>query len=250
MERNKNTSKHQPPHSKPGVTSSDSEPSQSRKTFLVELFGGLVLIAGLLGYSVYLMLEQPPDQLAAHAKQSAKSSPQAGKSSPTAKASPVTASPTATSPATAPTDTARSETSSTTDSEEIYQRPPRTGIYYAQNPLLNASHREIASNNGRLCIKVVNAPAAPLPGYKQILISSLSVRSNGIYIDATQEKIAFDRTLTEMKDSRGHWQLLENKADRTDMEECLAGTTPYAKELKGDYIQSSTEPPVIDIAEN
>lgn len=124
---------------------------------------------------------------------------------------------------------------------EIYQRSPRIGIYYAENELLNDSNRQIAGSGSRFCIKVVDGPSAPNSGYEQILVSSLSSRSDGIYIDATQEKLKFDRTYLELTDRRGVWQRLEPKVDTSGLlDECLAAQGPFVRQEQGQYVNNGS----------
>ena len=120
----------------------------------------------------------------------------------------------------------------------VYQRLPRPGIYYATVATFSQSAREISSANGRFCIKLINAPSAnPLsanrPGESQVIVSSLSLREDGIYIDATREQLQVDGTFTEITDSKTTWQWAKADADRSDtVAACLASTTVYTDGVK------------------
>jgi hypothetical protein len=128
---------------------------------------------------------------------------------------------------------------------EIYQRTPESGTYFPQDPTLGDARREIASQQGRICMKLVMgagqsapAPSGTAPGASQAqtgsqtVISSMSLRNDGIYLDATGEKLGFDRSYTVLRDRSGTWQRLQNSADRDGaMGECLAAQTPYIKAI-------------------
>lgn len=221
---------------------SGAEAKPDRKTSLFEILAVLGLIGGLLGYGTYQEFIEP--MLVANAKKVTPSP------SPTKTPTPKLSGPTFTpsidprspipNPAATPALPADSPglPAEPTSAAEIYQRAPKTGVYYPQDSLLNASRREIASSNGRFCIKLVNGPPAAESGQQQVVVSSLSSRSDGIYIDATGEKLQFDRTYTEMTDSTGTWQLLESKGDRTGTSaECLNASGNFVRAEKGDLIQ-------------
>ena len=115
----------------------------------------------------------------------------------------------------------------------FYQRLPRPGKYIATVSLFNQSYREISNTNGRFCIKVVNAPAKA-SGNQQIIVSTLSFLENGVYVDATQERLQIDGTFTEMTDNKSTWQWLKTEVDRSGLiAECLASTSNYIREVKG-----------------
>jgi hypothetical protein len=226
-----------PPNQPSGQNSSNSgfDPNTfaplptSKKTFLAELAGVVIMIGGFLGYWLYLELQEAPILT------SSSPSPTTPKlTSPTATPAPPTltvpgAIPTA-PPVTTPVD--RTQTPALNPADEIYQRSPRTGIYYAANPLLSASRREIVGGGDRYCIKLVNGPIQQAGIDQQEIVSSLSVRSDGIYIDATQEKLNFDRTYTEFSDSLGTWQLLERKEERAGtIAACLATKEPFVRQI-------------------
>lgn len=206
----------------------------SKKAFLIEFAGVLVLIAGFIGYAIYLEMQDAPLLLSSPKPSSPK--PRTPQPTPSAKSTNPTADralaglPNGTVPAQG----AGTGTATLSPDEEIYQRSPKTGTYYAENSLLSASRREIVGNQGRFCIKLVNGPVSQTAGKPQVVISSLSLRNDGIYIDATQEKLQFDRSYTEITDSLGKWQLLENKADRSgSMAECLSSQDSYIREASG-----------------
>jgi hypothetical protein len=218
--------------------SSEPEKRPSKR----EVVGVVGLILGLLGYGMYVELQQPPI-VPPTAKKTASPSPKASPSPRSSGA--IAASPLLTSPSPdtqVPTTEAQVEEADRLANldGEIYQRSPKPGIYYAVNPLQNTSSREIASNDGRFCIKIVNTPVAPESGYQRIVVSSLSLRNDGIYVDATKEKLTFDRRQVEMIDSQGTWQLLEGKPDRSGLSgECLTSNSVYVREIQGNYIKGN-----------
>ncbi|MBW4472065.1 MAG: caspase family protein [Stenomitos rutilans HA7619-LM2] len=117
--------------------------------------------------------------------------------------------------------------------DNFYQRLPRPGTYYATTSQFNSSYREISSGSGRFCIKVVNAPAKA-SGNQQIIVSTLSFRENGAYIDATRERLQIDGTFTEITDRKSTWQWSKADIDGAGLvAECLASTTSYVREVKG-----------------
>lgn len=206
----------------------------SRKAFLIEFAGVLVLIAGFLGYGIYLEMQDAPLLLSSPKPSSPK--PRSPQPTPSAKSSnpagdrSLAGLPNGTTPTQGVT--AGTGTATLSPDEEIYQRSPKPGTYYAESSLLSASRREIVGKQGRFCIKLVNGPVSQTAGDPQVVISSLSLRNDGIYIDATQEKLQFDRSYTELTDSLGKWQLLESKADRSGiMAECLSSQSSYIREV-------------------
>ena len=115
----------------------------------------------------------------------------------------------------------------------FYQPLPRPGRYAAIVLAYSQSYREISSAGGRFCIKLVNAPAKA-SGNQQIIVSSLSLREGGVYIDATQERLRIDGTFTEVTDRKSTWQWAKSDVDRSGLvAECLASTTAYLREVKG-----------------
>lgn len=185
----------------------------------MEFIGLLVLMGGFAGYWIYLELQKSPLLLTA--------SPTPTTPKPTATPSTkASALPDATTPAT-PRST---PVPALSPDQELYQRSPKPGIYYAVNPELAASRREIVGSGDRFCIKLVNAVT---PEKTQTMISSLSLRNDGIYIDATAEKLAFDRTYSQMTDRTGTWELLEGKQERSGtMEECLATKANFVRQVQ------------------
>lgn len=117
--------------------------------------------------------------------------------------------------------------------DNFYQRLPRPGTYYATTSQFRSSYREVSSGSGRFCIKLVNAPVTA-SGAQQIIVSTLSFRDNGAYIDATRERLQIDGTFTEITDSKSTWQWSKAEVDRAGLvSECLASTTSYVREVKG-----------------
>ena len=211
-----------------------------RKTSPLEILAVLGLVCGLLGYGAYQDFIQP--MLVANAKKATPSPTPTKPSTPKFSDPTITASTAPRSPIADPTATPSlpdpALPSEPTSAAEIYQRAPKNGVYYPQNSLLNASRREIISSNGRFCIKLVNGPPGSESGQQQVMVSSLSFRSDGVYVDATGEKLQFDRTYTELSDSKGSWQLLESRGDRTGTSaECLNASGSFVREEKGDLIQ-------------
>jgi hypothetical protein len=200
----------------------DVEPSfeiepepQSKQGFWVELGGGLLLICGLAGIGLYQWITEPPGANQAQAPTQASPSPSPQQATPTPRATP------------SPTKSAL-PTQDGSRSPALYQVMPKPGTYYAEIPALVSSRREIASNNGRFCIKLVNNSGTQPSDNPQIVISSLSDRKDGIYIDATQEKLIVDQSNSIIQDPLGTWQWLEGKVDSEgSMADCLASTVPY-----------------------
>lgn len=112
---------------------------------------------------------------------------------------------------------------------------PKTGTYYTTMPQASGSRREIGRNGDRYCIRVVNTSTKTATGFRsQVLISSVSLRPDGMYVNATQEKYQIVPTATEMTDSKGViWQRLKNQIDDTGlMAECLASSQPFMRQTK------------------
>lgn len=237
---------------------SNSEPP---KTSLGEVIGAVVLVVGLIGFGGYQEFVKSPQPTASPAVSASPSASPSSTATPLAQAGvpspqvspPLNPSATPVAPQKPPLSSvppavksgsnSSPATSAKRNSEaiaDIYQRTPKTGKYYAASPLLNASSREIASNQGRVCIKIIDGPVAPVAGNQQITVSSISLRKDGIYVDATQEKLKFDRSYTELSDRQGTWQLLEGMVDRSGaMEECLTTGLPYARQEQGAFIKGS-----------
>ncbi len=189
----------------------EPEPLSSRG-FWVELIGGVLLVGGLAGFGLYQWWTEPP--LVVNRQNSG----------------PATTSHNAPSPKPSPLPTA-SATPGKADkgtSPELYQAMPKSGVYYAINSALGTSRREIASENGRFCIKLVDAPKGQQAGETRTLVSSISSTPKGLYVDALQEKLTLDRNDNLIQDHLGSWQWLQSKVDRSGaMAECLTKTTPY-----------------------
>lgn len=186
-----------------------------RKTFFVELGSLAALTVGLIGYGIYQDAQQFP--------------PLPPRDSKPAKASPSPPADRLPGAVPLPLPAARSQTTPGAI-REIYQRIPQTGTYYAEDPLLNSFRREIAGSSQRLCIKLVNGPIPPGTGEQQIIISSLSFQKDGIYVDATQQKLQVGSRMTELIEGKTVWQLLEKKTDTTGlMADCLASQKPFAQ---------------------
>lgn len=205
-----------------GQSSNQSPPTPNKaakREFLLELLGVLTLVVGMVGYAAYLFWTDPP---VLPTTTQALSLPPQPKKNP----SPL--------PSLPPLPKAKK---AAVNGQELYQRSPSQGTYYAESAEFAASHREVASNNGRFCIKVVDGPKVQASGYEKIVVSSLSFRNDGIYIDATGDKLRLDSSSSEMRDRITLWQLLEPKVDLTsEMEECLAKSGGYSKTLQGQFV--------------
>jgi Caspase domain len=113
-------------------------------------------------------------------------------------------------------------------------RPPKVGRYYAEDPKFSASRREIAKKGTRFCIRKVDGAPAPAVN-KQTTISSLSLRRDGYYVDATQEKIRLGAVYTEFADSNTTWQRLETDVDESGlMGDCLTSSRQYMRQAKAE----------------
>jgi hypothetical protein len=216
--------------------------SQSEQGFWTELAGGSVLVLGLIGFGVYQWITELPPTAEVRPRPSPSASPSPSPK-PTVSPSPglspspgvPLASPGVSNP---PGPTGQATGQATGQSPDIYQAMPKPGIYFANDPALGASRREVLSEAGRFCIKLSNgappaakgASATPSAGDVVVLVSSLSIRTDGVYIDATQEKINLDPSTTMFQDSLGMWEWLQPRGDRTGrMAECLASTAPYSQ---------------------
>lgn len=122
--------------------------------------------------------------------------------------------------------------SSVQEQNQLFQRTPKPGAYYASNPLLSASRREIGVSGNRLCIKIVNGDTEPgAPSRSQVIVSSLSARPDGLYVDATREKIKLGDTYTEFTDQKSIWQRLEKDIDDSGvMGECLLSKSTFTRQ--------------------
>ncbi|UBF25076.1 caspase family protein [Kovacikia minuta CCNUW1] len=115
----------------------------------------------------------------------------------------------------------------------IYGKAPRPGKYQAKNAYFDTSGREIGSNQGRFCIRIINTPPASSAGYQQEIVSSLSFHNDQIYLDATLNVLQVNSTNTEFEDSEGIWQWAESKIGNSKlMAECLASRGSYIRQAK------------------
>ena len=97
--------------------------------------------------------------------------------------------------------------------------------------MFNNSRREIAHQNNRICIKIVDGPANPYKGVESITISSVSLENGKYYIDATgTELILKNNGKAFSGDSRGTWEYRGISPDRRSqpiqakkMAECVTG---------------------------
>lgn len=114
-------------------------------------------------------------------------------------------------------------------------RTPKTGTYFAKMAQFGASRREIGRRENRFCIKLLDASEGGVLGNRsQLLVSSLSLRADGIYIDATQEKLRLDTAYPEVIDGQGIvWERLSNRVDETGlMAECLATNEIFVRQTQ------------------
>ena len=82
-----------------------------------------------------------------------------------------------------------------------------TGAYYAQGTMFNNSRREIAHQNNRICIKIVDGPSNPYKGVESITISSVSLEKGKFYIDATGIELKLENNGKAFSDYvRGTWE--------------------------------------------
>lgn len=111
-------------------------------------------------------------------------------------------------------------------------RVPKPGIYYTENPQLSASRREIGKRGNRLCIKLINGSKNPA-ARSQVIVSSISPRQDGFYVDATREKLRMNNVYTEFGDRKSTWQRLEREVDETGlMGDCLATQASFVRQAK------------------
>ena len=195
----------------------EPEPLSSRG-FWVELIGGVLLVGGLAGFGLYQWWTEPP--LVVNRQNSGPAPTPYKSPAPKPSSSPTTSA--------LPTTSATPGNTGNLTSPELYQAMPKSGVYYPVNSALGDSRREIASENGRFCIKLVDAPQGQQTGETYTLVSSISSTSKGLYIDALQKKLTLDRNQDLIQDHLGSWQWLQSRVDRSGvMAECLAKTTPY-----------------------
>ncbi|NJP11324.1 MAG: hypothetical protein HC866_19120 [Leptolyngbyaceae cyanobacterium RU_5_1] len=110
--------------------------------------------------------------------------------------------------------------------QEPLQRVPKPGKYASEDPQFSTSRREIGKSGARICIKIVNGSTISTPDVRsQVVVSSVSPRQDGFYVDATQEKLRMDGVYTKFADSKSVWERLETDVDESgQMAECLAST--------------------------
>ncbi|MEG4252380.1 MULTISPECIES: hypothetical protein [unclassified Microcoleus] len=116
-----------------------------------------------------------------------------------------------------------------------------TGAYYAQGTMFNNSRREIAHQNNRICIKIVDGPANPYKGVESITISSVSVENGKYYIDATGTELVLKNNGKAFSgDIRGTWDYRGTSPDRRSqpiqakkMAECVAAQGRYVEKMEG-----------------
>ncbi len=212
-----------------GQASPESQPVANRQNFWLEVAGVLVLIGSMLGYAIYLFWTeppQPPDPFRADGV------PDAAMPSPLLSPLPSLSPLPDQSPQTASKPTLPPD-------RDVYVRAPASGVYYAETAEYANSRREVISRNGRFCMRLVDAPridAIDQQQSTQVTISSLSMRRDGVYIDATNELIELDGSSTEFRDRLGVWQLLEAKVTPTaEMETCLTAQSKYVEKLSAGF---------------
>ncbi len=116
-----------------------------------------------------------------------------------------------------------------------------TGAYYAQGTMFNNSRREIAHQNNRICIKIVEGPANPYKGVESITISSVSFEKGKFYIDATGTELVLKNNGKAFSgDIRGTWEYRGISPDRRSqpiqakkMAECVAAQGRYVEKMEG-----------------
>jgi hypothetical protein len=113
---------------------------------------------------------------------------------------------------------------------------PKTGKYYSTDPLFSTSRREIDRDGDRICIKIIDGSAgSAISDQPQVTVSSLSYRKDGVYIDATDEKLRLDPVYADITDNKGVWQRLETKANASPlMSDCLQSRKPYINRARGE----------------
>jgi hypothetical protein len=120
-----------------------------------------------------------------------------------------------------------SQTPTTVDAAVAATATLKPGRYYAEAAKLSTSRREVATQGARMCIKKIDggATAAVSP---QVMVSSVSRRPDGFYIDATQEKLRLGNLLAEFSDRVATWQRVETDPDMTGaMGDCLASSRRF-----------------------
>lgn len=191
------------------------------KTWAIAGATGVAICAGLVGY---LSLQNPSWMAARSPSSPTKTgSAPAANTKPTKTATPVNQ--------VAPTRMAPNQPDQEAGLGEVpTERSPRPGIYYTTNPQFTASRREIGKSGDRLCIKLVNGSPNTAKGHSKVVVSSVSRRSDGYYIDATGQKLSLGSLYSELSDGKLLWQRLETDVDETGlMGECLTAKTEYVR---------------------
>jgi hypothetical protein len=118
----------------------------------------------------------------------------------------------------------------------ILQKAPKPGVYYSANPIFGTFRREIAKQDSRMCIKIVDGSAASNPKQRShVIVSSLSPRQDGFFIDANQEKLNLSSVYTEFSDHKSTWRQLEPNVNIEGlMKECLASKKPFVRQIEDD----------------
>ncbi|MEG4850781.1 hypothetical protein QUB10_07715 [Microcoleus sp. B5-D4] len=107
--------------------------------------------------------------------------------------------------------------------------------------MFNNSRREIAHQNNRICIKIVDGPANPYKGVESITISSVSLENGKYYIDATGTELVLKNNGKAFSgDIRGTWEYRGISPDRRSepiqakkMAECVAAQGRYVEKMEG-----------------
>ncbi|MEG4233654.1 hypothetical protein QUA40_16295 [Microcoleus sp. Pol11C3] len=117
-----------------------------------------------------------------------------------------------------------------------------TGVYYAQGTAFNNSRREIAHQNNRICIKIVDGPPNPYKGVESITISSVSLENGKFYIDATGTELVLKNNGKAFSGGSrsGIWEYRGISPDRSSqpiqakkMAECVAAQGRYVQKMEG-----------------
>lgn len=196
---------------------------QSAKTWAIAGVSGAAIFAGLVGY---LGLQNLNRNAALSPSSSAQTK---AKPTPAANSQPPKAASRANQ--VAPTRLVPNQPDQEVGLGEVpTKRAPRPGVYYTTNPQFTASRREIGKSGDRLCIKLVNGSPSTSIGYSKVMVSSISRRPDGYYIDATKQKLNLGSLYSELSDGKLLWQRLETDVDESGlMGECLTAKTGYVR---------------------